>query len=530
MRAQRFALSLIIVVVAGASAIGEVASSPPSAAAPQPVVLRLATTTSTADTGLLAAILPEFEKSCGCRVDVVAVGTGQALELGRRGDADVLLVHAPDQEAVFMKEGHGARRDDVMYNDFVIVGPAADPAGVKGVTVAKDAFRRIASARASFASRGDRSGTHSKELALWKAAGQSPTPTTALPWYLSLGQGMGETLGFANERQAYTLSDRGTWLSAQGKMPGLRLLFGGASIAENPDRDLRNQYGVIVVSQQKHATVNAALAGRFADWLLSKTTQQRIGAFGRDTAGQSLFYPDSDAFKSTDSIRVTIGTASKTFSLADLRGMPKATLSGVEYIGVKKGKLGTFTWTGVSLKALLVAVDPGLSAPGRSGSTIEVVSSDGWVATLAWNELFGRVTRGEGLYRAKGCNECHGLYAEGTSPAGKRPAPPLANRPFDESATVAMIHAGTQQHAGISAYTPDRISDTDLRAILAWFANPKADAVTTFIVPPARQVAVLAFDRDGRPMGGREGLIQLVVGPDEFASRYSHWVSEIRVR
>jgi tungstate transport system substrate-binding protein len=530
MRARRLALFLIIVLGAGTAIAGVHAAESRAVPAPQPTALRLATTTSTADTGLLSAILPDFEKSCGCRVDVVAVGTGQALEIGRRGDADVLLVHAPDQEAAFMAEGHGQRRDDVMYNDFVIVGPAADPAGVAGAAGAKEAFRRIAAARASFASRGDRSGTHSKELAIWKAAGHTPTPTTALPWYLSLGQGMGETLGFANERTAYTLSDRGTWLSMQTRVKDLRLLFGGASIRENPDRDLRNQYGVIVVNPLKHPTVNAALAGRFAGWLLSKTTQQRIGAFGRDAAGQALFYPDSDDFKSTDAIRVTIGAASKTFSLADLRAMPRATLTGVEYIGVKKGGLGTFTWSGVSLKSLLLAVDPGLAGPGRAGSTIEVVSSDGWVATLAWNELFGRMTRGEGLYRSKGCNECHGLYAEGTSPAGKRPAPPLANRPFDEAATVAMIHAGTQQHAGISAYTPTRISDADLRAILAWFANPKADAATTFTVPPARQVAVLAIERDGRPMAGREGLIQLVVGADEFASRYSHWVSEIRVR
>ena len=303
MRTRRFALSLII-VVAGAAPIGLAADAPHRASAPQPVVLRLATTTSTADTGLLAAILPGFEKSCGCRVDVVAVGTGQALEIGRRGDADVLLVHAPDQEAVFMKEGHGARRDDVMYNDFVIVGLAADPAGVKGAATAKEAFRRIAAARASFASRGDKSGTHSKELALWKAAGQSPTPTTALPWYLSLGQGMGETLGFAGERQAYTLSDRGTWLFMQRTLPNLRVLFGGASMRENPDRDLRNQYGVIVVSRQQHASVNATLATRFADWLLSKATQQRIGAFGRDTAGQSLFYPNSDGSRSTGPIGV----------------------------------------------------------------------------------------------------------------------------------------------------------------------------------------------------------------------------------
>jgi tungstate transport system substrate-binding protein len=530
MRSRRHALLLIITLVAGASAHGLAADAPRLAPLPQPVILRLATTTSTADTGLLATILPDFEKACGCRVDVVAVGTGQALELGRRGDTDVLLVHAPDQEKVFMAEGHGERRDDVMYNDFVIVGPAADPAGVKGSTTAKDAFSRIAKAGAMFASRGDKSGTHSKELALWKAAGLSPAPTTLRPWYLSLGQGMGETLGFAGERQAYTLSDRGTWLFMQARLPNLRLLFGGASMHENPDRDLRNQYGVIVASRLKHPNVNAALAGRFADWLLSTATQQRIGAFGRDTAGQSLFYPDSDDYKSTNQIRVAIGATSKTFTLADLRAMPKATLTAVEYIGVKKGTLGTFTWSGVSLKALLLAVDPGVGAAGRSGSTIEVISSDGWVAMMAWNEVFGHVSRGEGLYRAKGCNECHGLRAEGTSPAGKRPAPPLANRPFDDAATIAMIHGGTGPHVGISAYTPDRISDADLRAMLAWFKNPGTDASTTFAVPPARQVSVLAYERDGKAMGGREGLIQLVVGPDAFASRYSHWVAEIRVR
>ena len=528
MRTTGCALSLFVLAMACASAVGLAAGAVRVAPAPQPIVLRLATTTSTADTGLLAAILPDFETSCGCRVDVVAVGTGQALEIGRRGDADVLLVHAPDQEAAFMADGQGERRDGVMYNDFVIVGPAVDPAGVKGSSTAAEAFGRIAKAGAAFASRGDRSGTHSKELAIWKAAGRSPT--TALPWYLSIGQGMGETLGFASERQAYALSDRATWLSMHTKVTGLHLLFGGTSIRENADRDLRNPYSVIVVSRQKHPSVNAAVAGTFADWLLSKATQQRIGAFGRDTAGQSLFYPDSDDFKSTQELRVTVGTASKTFTLADLRAMPKSTLAAVEFVGVKKGNLGRFTWSGASLTALLLAVDPGLGAPGRSSTTIEVVSSDGWVATLAWEELFGRVSRGEGLYRAKGCNECHGLRAEGTSPAGKRPAPPLAGRPFDEAATLAMIHGGTGPHTGISAYTPARLPDDDLRAILAWFRNPKADGATAFAVPPARQVSVLAYERDGRAMTGGEGLIQLVVGADEFASRYSHWVSEIRVR
>ena len=528
MRHRFFGTFLSIAALAALAASGIAASGPAPTGAKQPAVLRLATTTSTADTGLLGALLPDFEKSCGCRVDVVAVGTGQALEIGRRGDADVLLVHAPEQEAAFVAEGHAVRRDDVMYNDFVVVGPAADPAGVSNATSAREAFRRISTAAATFASRGDKSGTHTKELALWKAVGVSPA--AGATWYLSLGQGMGETLGFANERRAYTISDRATWLAMSGRVGNLRLLVGGATIQDNPDRDLRNPYSVIVVSQAKHANVNGALALRFADWLLSKATQQRIGAFGREKAGQSLFYPDSDDYKSTSEVRVVIGTAQRTFTLAELRGMPKTTLTGYEAIGVKKGPLGKYVWSGVSLKALLLAVDPGLAAPSRASSTIDLVSSDGWTASVAWNELFGTVTRGEGLYRAKGCNECHGLRAEGTRPAGKRPAPRLAGRAFDPAGTIAMVRSGTGPHAGISAYTAARLSDEDMRGMLAWFAKPEADAGTTYAVPPEKRASVLAYERDGKAMGGREGLIQLIVGPDEFASRYSHWVSEIRVR
>jgi tungstate transport system substrate-binding protein len=343
-------------------------------------VLKLATTTSTVDTGLLKAILPAFEAQCACRIDVVAVGTGQALELGRRGDADVLLVHAPEQEAAFMKEGHAVRRDDVMYNDFVIVGPADDPAGVAKTSMAKDAFHGIQSVAATFASRGDKSGTHTKELALWKSAGSAPA--TGAAWYLSVGQGMGETLTFANERRAYALTDRATWTSMQDRLPNLRLLFGGASAETNPDRDLRNRYGVIVMDQARHASVNTPLGLRFADWLLSKPTQQQIGAFGRGADGHPLFYPDSDEFKATDQLRVVISEKSRTFTLDDLRNVPRATLAGVEHIGVKKGALGKYTWTGASLKDLLLSVDPDIAAPARSASTIEVISSDGWVAAL----------------------------------------------------------------------------------------------------------------------------------------------------
>jgi tungstate transport system substrate-binding protein len=481
------------------------------------------------DTGLFKAILPAFESQCGCRVDVVAVGTGQALELGRRGDADVLLVHAPEQEAAFMKEGHAVRRDDVMYNDFVIVGPASDPAGVAKAAGARDAFRGIHAAAATFASRGDKSGTHTKELALWKASGVAPASGAA--WYLSVGQGMGETLTLANERRAYALTDRATWTSMKDRLPNLRQAFGGASARANPDRDLRNQYGVIVIDEARHAGVNTALGLRFADWLLSKPTQHRIGAFGRDPAGHSLFYPDSDEFKATDQVRVMIGARSRTFTVDELRKAKRATLVGVEYIGVKKGALGKYAWAGASLPDLLLSVDPDFASRSRSASIIEVISSDGWMATLTWREMFGQVGRGEGLYLAKGCNECHGLRAEGTSPQGKRQAPKLLGQAFPVADTTAMIRAGTGQHAGISAYTAARLPDAELAAILGWLAKPaRAGSADLFIVPEARRAVVLAYERDGKPMTGREGLIQLVVGADEFASRYSHWVSEIRVR
>jgi len=533
MRAARL-LSLPCIVGIALAAQGLSARGLPSQAVNRASVLRLATTTSTADTGLLGALLPDFEKQCACRVDVIAVGTGQALELGRRGDVDVLLVHAPEQEAAFVAEGHAARRDDVMYNDFVILGPAGDPAGVKSAATATDAFRRVAAATAPFASRGDRSGTHTRELALWKAAGTTPpgaAGTAAAGWYLSVGQGMGEALTFANEKQAYTLSDRATWLSMQARLPNLRLLFGGASTAANPDRDLRNQYGVIPVNPARHAGANGPLATRFADWLLSKPTQLRIAAFGRGRAGQSLFYPDSDDYKSTNEIRVVVGTASRTFTLEDLRAAKKVSLSDHEVVGVKRGPLGKYTWSGASLKGVLLQVEPGLASPSRSGSTIEVVSSDGWTAALTWDEVFGQVSTGEGLYRAKGCNECHGLRAEGTHPEGKRPAPKLAGVSVPATDTVRMIRTGTKQHAGITAYTADRLSDTDLKAIIAWLARPdRAGRQDLYRVPPAKEAVVLAFERDGRPMSGREGLIQLVVGPDEFASRYSHWVAEVRVR
>lgn len=253
-------------------------------------VLRLATTTSTADSGLLSAILPGFEKVCACRVDVIAVGTGQALEIGRRGDADVLLVHARAQEDQFVAEKHARERRDVMYNDFVIVGPENDPAHVASTARAADAFGAIARAGARFVSRGDKSGTETAEKGIWASAKIAPA---GQGWFGSLGQGMGETLVTANEQGAYTLADRGTWLSMRAKLPHLRLLVGGSSIGENKDPSLRNRYGVMAVNPDVHPGVNDRLARRFVEWIVSPPAQRAIGDFGRQKFGQPLFYPDA---------------------------------------------------------------------------------------------------------------------------------------------------------------------------------------------------------------------------------------------
>jgi len=257
----------------------------------EPEVLRLATTTSTADSGLLDAILPAFEEANNARVDVVAVGTGQAIELGEAGDADVILVHARAREDAFVAEGHGTERHDVMYNDFVIVGPTDDPAGVAGMSSAAEALAAIAAAGAPFASRGDDSGTHTKEMSLWETAGVTPDPAGG--WYNSLGQGMGETLTFANEAGAYTMTDRGTFLSMRDNLPNLVVVVGGESIADNADPKLLNPYGVIPVNPEKSEAINAELARKFAEWLTSPEVQTMIGEFGVETFGQPLFYPNA---------------------------------------------------------------------------------------------------------------------------------------------------------------------------------------------------------------------------------------------
>lgn len=268
------------------------ACAPAAPATPQ--LLRLATTTSTYDSGLLDAILPVFEQAYDTEVDVVAVGTGQAIEIGKSGDADVLLVHNRTLEDAFVADGYGVERFPVMFNDFVLVGPHADPAGIASAASGAEALQRIYDSQSTFVSRGDDSGTHAMELTLWEAAGRTPGLTDA--WYLSIGQGMGETLQFAHEEQGYTLADRGTYLSLGESLPDLMVLFGGATIAENPDPAMRNPYGVIQVKPADPQAPAALKAEEFIAWLTSLETQDLIQAYGVDKYGQPLFYPSSTAW------------------------------------------------------------------------------------------------------------------------------------------------------------------------------------------------------------------------------------------
>jgi len=219
-------------------------------------------------------------------VDVVAVGTGQALQLGKDGNADVLLVHARAQEDAFMEAGDGVRREDVMYNDFVIVGPPDDPAGIAGTSDAAAAFTAIAESQSPFVSRGDESGTHTKEKAIWAAAGIEPEGD----WYISAGQGMGAVLTLADEEQAYTLSDRATYLARTLEGTDLVIMTEGDPILFNP-------YGVIAVNPDKSPQIHADYAMEFIDWLVSLPTQEVISQFGVEEFGQPLFTPDSEAWR-----------------------------------------------------------------------------------------------------------------------------------------------------------------------------------------------------------------------------------------
>jgi tungstate transport system substrate-binding protein len=239
----------------------------------------LATTTSTRDTGLLDTLVPAFERSSECSVKTVAVGSGQALDLGARGQADVLLVHSPDAERTFMSQGHGITRRAVMHNDFVLVGPASDPAHAASAGGILLALRAIARSKAPFASRADESGTNTKELKLWTQAGIPPSGS----WYIKTGQGMGPTLVIASQKRAYTLSDRGTFLATKSL---------DSKIVDQGDPDLQNPYHVIVV---KHSGTNTGCANAFSRWITSSRTQRLIAGFGVARYGQALFHPDAGA-------------------------------------------------------------------------------------------------------------------------------------------------------------------------------------------------------------------------------------------
>jgi tungstate transport system substrate-binding protein len=241
----------------------------------------MASTTSTEQSGLFGHLLPAFKKATGIDVRVVAVGTGQALDMGRRGDADVLFVHDRPAEEALVAEGFGLKRSDVMYNDFVLVGPASDPSGTRGSDIVA-ALGRLARSGAAFISRGDKSGTHAAELRYWKAAGID-APAAAVRGYKECGCGMGQALNIASSSDAYVLADRGTWLSFRNR--------GGLGIVVEGDKRLFNQYGVIVVNPARHPHVKVQLAQAFADWVLSPDGQRTIASY--KIGGEQLFFPNA---------------------------------------------------------------------------------------------------------------------------------------------------------------------------------------------------------------------------------------------
>ena len=242
----------------------------------------LSTTTSTQDSGLLDVLIPIFEKKTGYFVKTIAVGSGQAMAMGQKGEADVLLVHSPAAEKKFVAEGYGINRRIIMHNDFIIVGPPADSAKVKGIKMASEAFKKIASAQALFLSRSDKSGTHVKEMDIWKAAGIKPEGEK---WYQQTGLGMGQTLNVAAEKKGYTLADRGTYLALKKNL-GLDILVEGDAI-------LLNVYHVIEVNPAKWPKVNVPGGKAFADFMVSNETQGIIKTFGVDKFGSPLFFPDA---------------------------------------------------------------------------------------------------------------------------------------------------------------------------------------------------------------------------------------------
>jgi len=270
-RFSTLAFALLLAAVVGGA---------PAIAADRSIVV--ASTTSTQDSGLFGYLLPIFKAKSHIDVKVIAQGTGQALDTARRGDADVVFVHAKAQEEKFLAEGFGVKRYDVMYNDFVLIGPRADPAGIKGKDI-ETALKAIQAGAAPFVSRGDNSGTHSAEVALWKMAGIDISASKG-PWYREIGQGMGAALNTASAIGAYVLSDRGTWISFKNR--------GDLEIAVEGDKRLFNQYGVMLVNPEKYPSVKQELGQIFIDWLISGEGQAAIAGYKID--GQQLFFPDAE--------------------------------------------------------------------------------------------------------------------------------------------------------------------------------------------------------------------------------------------
>lgn len=345
----------------------EPAAEEPAVKDPKDTSIILATTTSTADSGLLDFILPVFTEKTGVTVDVIAVGTGQALELGVNGDADVLLVHARALEDAFMDAGDGIRREDVMYNDFVIVGPPDDPAGIKGKGKAANALTMLAESEGAFVSRGDGSGTHTMEKSLWTEAGIEP----AGDWYISAGQGMGDVLIMANEQLAYTMSDRATYLAV--KLTGLDL-----EIMVEGDPILFNPYGVIAVNPDKSPEINNDLANQFIDWLISVETQELISTFGVEEFGAPLFTPDSPAWREAQAAAntpdvegdlVVFGEVKTPMGWAEdeVRAMDTTDAVGTNSSGDSE------TYTGVLIATLL-----NMAEPKTQATTLVLIADDGY--------------------------------------------------------------------------------------------------------------------------------------------------------
>lgn len=339
--------------------------APTNTEIPQPQEMILATTSSTQDSGLLDYLLPDFDKEFNIKTKVIAVGSGQALQMGKDGDADVLLVHSPAAEKEFMDAGDGVRREDVMYNDFVIVGPEEDPAKIAGLKTAVDAFKAIAESKSKFVSRGDDSGTHVKEQGFWKKAELEP----AGDWYVSAGQNMGAVLTMADELKGYTLSDRATYLAFVQQGLTLKIMVEG-------DSSLLNPYGVIAVDPAKNPNIKNDLANQFIDWIISIPVQEKIQAFKKEELGQSLFYPSSklwlEANKPAGGLKITGKVAEeKSWAEDEVKALETMDVQAAN----KDGQM--VDYKGVSLKGLLE-----MAKPANEATALVFVADDGYSAEM----------------------------------------------------------------------------------------------------------------------------------------------------